>query len=152
MKKHIAKTILMAAVASTVVGCANFDDMNKNPYAVYDAPAESFVQPMLYNTEYTLVTRAYDLVAELMQYSLNINTEVTSQMNYNYSITESTDASIWQGLYIQAGNAEYMLKVAKTESNPAMKGVALIMKTLIMSNIADAYGNVPYFDAAKIAL
>ena len=70
MKKHIAKTILMAAVASTVVGCANFDDMNKNPYAVYDAPAESFVQPMLYNTEYTLVTRAYDLVAELMQYKV----------------------------------------------------------------------------------
>lgn len=152
MKKHTVKSILAVALAATVVGCSNFDEMNKNPYAVYEAPAESFVQPMLYNTEYTLVARAYDLVAELMQYSLNINTEVTSQMNYNYSITESTDASIWQGLYIQAGNAEAMLDVARTESNPAMKGVALIMKTLIMSNIADAYGNVPYFDAAKISL
>ncbi|MBP3482849.1 MAG: SusD/RagB family nutrient-binding outer membrane lipoprotein [Alistipes sp.] len=150
MKKYIVKSI-MAAVALTAAGCANFDEMNENPYAVYDAPAESFVQPMLYNTEYALVQRTYDLVAELVQYSVNRSTEITSQMNYNYSITESVVASLWQNLYLQAGNAEYMLETAEKESNPAMKGVAMVMKVLIMSNIADTYGNVPYFDAAKIA-
>ena len=141
-----------AAAAILLTACSKFDDMNKNPYALYDAPAESFVQPILYNTEYTLVSRSYDLLSELMQYSVNYNTEVTSQMNYNYSITESVDASIWLGLYPQAGNAEYMLHQAEKEDNPAMKGVALILKTLVMSNIVDAYGNVPYFDALKIAL
>lgn len=140
------------AAAVTASGCSKFDDMNKNPYALYDAPAESFVQPILYNTEYTLVTRCYDLMSELMQYSLNYNTEVTSQMNYNYSITESVDASIWLGLYIQAGNAEYMLHQAEKESNPAMAGVALVLKALVMSNIVDTYGNVPYFEALQLAL
>lgn len=142
----------VAAAAILLTACSKFDNMNKNPYALYDAPAESFVQPILYNTEYTLVSRSYDLLSELMQYSVNYNTEVTSQMNYNYSITESVDASIWLGLYPQAGNAEYMLHQAEKEDNPAMKGVALILKTLVMSNIVDAYGNVPYFDALKIAL
>lgn len=141
-----------AAVAVIASACSKFDDMNENPYALKDAPAESFVQPILYNTEYTLVTRAYDLMSELMQYSLNYNMEVTSQMNYNYSITESTDASIWQGLYIQAGNAEYMCSQADKEKNPAMKGVALILKALVMSNIADTYGNVPYSDALQAPL
>ena len=83
----------VAAAAILLTACSKFDDMNKNPYALYDAPAESFVQPILYNTEYTLVSRSYDLLSELMQYSVNYNTEVTSQMNYNYSITESVDAS-----------------------------------------------------------
>lgn len=151
MNRFLRYTIVAAAIAVTS-SCSKFDEMNKNPYALKDAPAESFVQPILYNTEYTLVTRSYDLMSELMQYSINYNTEVTSQMNYNYSITESTDASIWLGLYIQAGNAEYMLSQAKKESNPAMKGVAMVLKALVMSNIVDAYGNVPYFDALKIAL
>jgi len=152
MKKYIVKSIVAAVAATVAVGCAKFDDMNKNPYAVYDAPAESFVQPILYNTEYALVQRSYDLMAELMQYSVNRNTEISSQMNYNYSITESVVASLWQNLYIQAGNAEYMLATAKKETNPAMKGVALILRAMVMSNIADTYGNVPYFDAAKMAL
>ena len=94
--------IVVAAVIAAASSCSKFDEMNKNPYALKDAPAESFVQPILYNTEYTLVSRSYDLMSELMQYSINYNTEVTSQMNYNYSITESTDASIWLGLYRQA--------------------------------------------------
>ena len=121
----------VAAAAILLTACSKFDDMNKNPYALYDAPAESFVQPILYNTEYTLVSRSYDLLSELMQYSVNYNTEVTSQMNYNYSITESVDASIWLGLYPQAGNAEYMLHQAEKEDNPAMKGVALRSRRLI---------------------
>lgn len=153
MKRYIVKSVVAAvAVAMAAVGCAKFDDMNKNPYAVYDAPAESFVQPILYNTEYALVQRSYDLMAELMQYSINMNTEISSQMNYNYSITESVVASLWQDLYIQAGNAEYMLATAKKETNTAMKGVALVLRAMVMANIADTYGNVPYFCAAKIAL
>lgn len=153
MKRYTFKTIFaVAAAVAVMTGCAKFDDMNRNPYAVYDAPAESFVQPILYNTEYALVERTRDLIAEFMQYSLNLSTEVTSQMNYNYSVTESTVASLWQNLYLQAGNAEYMLDTARKEENPAMTGVALILKALTMSGIADAYGNVPYFDAAKIAL
>lgn len=153
MKRYTFKTITaVVLIVATMTSCAKFDDMNRNPYAVYDAPAESFVQPILYNTEYALVERTRDLVGELMQYSLNLSTEVTSQMNYNYSITESTITSIWQNLYLQAGNAEYMLDTARKEENPAMTGVALILKVLTMSSIADAYGNVPYFDAARIAL
>ena len=153
MKHYISTTIFaFATIVAAMTSCAKFDDMNRNPYAVYDAPAESFVQPILYNTEYALVERTRDLVAEMMQYSLNVSSEITSQMNYNYSITESVIASLWQNLYLQAGNAEYMLNTARKEANPAMMGVALILKSLIMSNIADAYGNVPYFDAARIAL
>lgn len=41
----------VAAAAILLTACSKFDDMNKNPYALYDAPAESFVQPILYNTE-----------------------------------------------------------------------------------------------------
>ena len=152
MKRFLKLAFIAAGFPLLALSCSKFDEMNKNPYALYSAPSESFVQSILYNTEYTLVTRSYDLLSEIMQYSINYNTEVTSQMNYNYSITESVDASIWQGLYTQAGDAEYMLSQARGESNPAMKGVALVLKALVMSNIADSYGNVPYFDALKLPL
>ncbi len=148
------KNIYTACLAAILClcSCSKFEQMSENPYALYDAPAESYVQPIVFNTEYALVQRARDVMAEIMQYSVNRSTEVTSQMNYNYSITESIANSIWQSLYIQAGNAQMMLEKAKTEDNPAMEGVALILKTMLLSTITDTYGNVPYFDACKLPL
>ncbi len=144
--------IACAAAILCLCSCSRFDQMSKNPYALYDAPSESYVQPILYNTEYALVQRSRDVVSEIMQYSVNRNTEVTSQMNYNYSITESISNSIWQSLYIQVGNATMMLDKARQEENPAMEAVALVLRTMLLSNITDAYGNVPYFDAGKLSL
>ncbi len=152
MKNIIRKYIVCIAAALCMFSCSEFEDMSRNPYALYDAPAESYVQPILYQTEYALVQRALDVMAELMQYSVNRATEITSQMNYNYSITESHVAFIWQNLYLQAGNAERMLETARREENPAMEGVALVLKTMIMSVITDTYGNVPYTDACKLSL
>ncbi len=148
------RNIYMACLTAVLClcSCAKFDDMSKNPYALYEAKSEQYVQPILFNTEYALVQRSRDVIAEIMQYSVNRNTEVTSQMNYNYSITESIVASIWQTLYIQAGNAQMMLETARNEDNPAMVGVALILRTMLLSNIADTYGNVPYFDACRLPL
>ncbi len=150
MKKYIVKYAIAAVAVLCSASCTNFDEINKNPYALYDSPAETFVQPILYNTEYALVERHRDVIAEIMQYAVNLNTEISSQMNYNYSITESYVASIWQKLYIQAGNTKSMLKAAEKDENPAIMGVALILHAMVMSNIADSYGNVPYFDAASI--
>ena len=49
MKRFIAYITILAA-ASAMFSCKNFDDMNENPYAIYDTTAESFVQPILYNS------------------------------------------------------------------------------------------------------
>jgi hypothetical protein len=50
--KNYTKYIIVALAAVFVsTGCTKFDEMNKNPYAIYETNSESFVQPMLYGAD-----------------------------------------------------------------------------------------------------
>ena len=51
MKNYIKYITIVLAAAFASVGCAHFDDMNKNPYVVYETNSESFVQPMIYGAQ-----------------------------------------------------------------------------------------------------
>lgn len=146
MKRYI---ILLLAVILTSAGCSKFDEMGRNPYAIYDAPAESYVQTILYKTESTILRKCYDLIPNLMQYAVSTNYYNTAMIPYNYVIDEGNASTLW-GLYQQKGNAESMLAVAREEDNPAMEGVALVLRTFIMHVITDTYGDVPYFNAGLI--
>lgn len=122
MKTVIIKILAVsAAVLSALSACSKFDDMSRNPYALYDVPSESFVQPILYNSEYKILQRCYDLIPELMQYSVNMSFETSATLIYNYDISENISSSLWS-LYEEFGNAQYMLKLARGEDNPAWKG------------------------------
>ncbi len=148
MKKYTKYLFLLFALVA--VGCSNFDEMNKNPYALYETNAESFVQPILYNAEKTIVSKNYDVLSEIMQYTISNNTEATATLSYNYIINENHSRTFWN-LYAQYGNAQYMLKIAREEENPAMTGVALILRSFIAQILTDIYGDVPYSQAGLIA-
>lgn len=138
-------------------GCSKFDQMNKNPYALYSGDlqkyesADLYIQPILYRTEYCLCNVFRNITGPLMQYSVSTSTEVTSRVVANYSIAEANDDDIWTLLYSQYGNAVSMYDLAVKEVNPAKKGVACVLKAMIIGLIADTYGNVPFTDAALFA-
>lgn len=153
MKRFIHIYIIVAALATVAVSCTTkMEDMNHNPYALYDAKAEQFVQPVLFNTASNLMSVYRNLTAHLMQQAVSTNVEQTSKVVGNYNIPEATDDDVWVGLYTQYGNANYMAQKALTDKNPAMLGVANVLKAFIISQIADAYGNVPYYEAGNISL
>ena len=157
MKNYIKYITIALAAAFVSVGCANFDDMNKNPYALYETSSESFVQPMIYGAQKQLATCEYYMMGELMQYTINTNFENSAQLTYNYVVSESITRYMWN-LYTQFGNAQYMLAQARKEcavegqGNPALVGVALVMRSWIGHLLTDTYGNVPYSKAGQIAL
>ena len=151
MKKYTIYFSIFVASIFALTGCAGFDDMNKNPYVLYETNAESFVQPMIYNTEKTIVNSNYSVLSSIMQYVVSTNYENSAQLAYNYVISEAYTQNLWT-LYTQYGNAQYMLALARKEQNPAMVGVALVMRSLIAHVITDTYGNVPYSKAGLIAL
>lgn len=147
--KRLIYILSLFVIILTTFGCSSFDDMNRNPYAIYDAPAESYVQSILYKTESTILKKSYDLIPNLMQYAVSTNYYNTAMIPYNYVIDETNASTLW-GLYAQKGNAESMLTAALEGNNPAMEGVALILRTFIMHVITDTYGDVPYFKAGLI--
>ncbi len=157
MKNYIKYLTIVLAAAFVSVGCAHFDDMNKNPYVVYETNSESFVQPMIYGALKQIAYCEYYVMGELMQWTVNTNFENSAQLTYNYVVSENNVRQMWN-LYTQFGNAQYMLDLARKEcavegeGNPALIGVALTLRSWIGHMLTDTYGNTPYSKAGQIAL
>ena len=154
MMKYI--TIVLAA-AFVSVGCTHFDDMNQNPYAIYETNSESFVQPMVYGALKEVAYCEYYWIGQIMQWTVSTNYENSAQLAYNYVMSETNVSRMWN-LYKQFGNAQYMLDVARKEcavegqGNPAMIGVALVLRSWLGHTLTDTYGDTPYSKAGQIAL
>ena len=148
MKKTIIHSLVILMTLLTFsTACSKFEDMDKNPYALYDAPSESFVHPVMFKTQYSLINVFRTSTALLMQYGVSTNSEVSSRVVDNYNIPEATTDDIWSTLYLQWGNAVQMHQKAIEENNPAMQAVALIIKSFLITHITDTYGDVPFKEA-----
>ena len=141
--------ILAATAIALSTACSKFDEMSKNPYALYDAPAEEFVHPIMFKTQYNLISVFRSTTALLMQYAVSTNSEVSSRVIDNYNIPEATTDDIWSALYIQWGNAVVMYEQAVKENNEPMQAVALILKAFLITQITDTYGDLPFSEPGQ---
>ena len=153
MKKYIIHSlVIFMTLLSLSTACSKFEDMGKNPYALYDAPSESFVHPVMFKTQYSLINVFRTSTALLMQYGVSTNSEVSSRVIDNYNIPEATTDDIWSTLYLQWGNAMQMHHKAIEEGDQAMQAVALILKSFLITHITDTYGDVPFSEAGQLVL
>ena len=146
--------ILIVAAFAALTACDKFEKMSKNPYALEtnQGKAESYVQPILYKTEYNLASVFRSLTCHLMQYSISTSSDVTSKIVANYNIPEGTTDDIWSALYIQFGDARKMYEAAVRENSKSMQAVSLILQSMLITLITDAYGDVPFSEAGLISL
>ena len=149
MKRYI---IIFMTLLAFGTACSKFEDMGKNPYALYDAPSESFVHPIMFKTQYNNISVFRSMTALLMQYGVSTNSEVSSRVVDNYNIPESSTDDNWSSLYLQWGNAMEMHQKAIEEGDQAMQAVALILKSFLITQISDTYGDVPFSEAGQLVL
>lgn len=153
MKKYIIHSlVILMALLSFSTACSKFEEMGKNPYALYDAPSEAFVHPIMFKTQYSLINVFRTSTALLMQYGVSTSSEVSSRVIDNYNIPEATTDDIWSTLYLQWGNVMQMHQKAVLEGDQAMQAVALILKSFLITHITDTYGDVPFSEAGQLVL
>ena len=155
MKQNIIFKLSIAAfVSAAFVSCSEFDQMSKNPYALYkeDVPAEEYIHPIMFKTEYSLISTFRNNTIMLMQYGVSISNENSSRIIDDYNIPEGVTDDIWSDLYLQLGNAKAMYDKALKEENAPVQAVALILQSLLITHITDTYGDVPFADAGRLAM
>lgn len=152
MKKISISILAVLFTAAVLPSCSHFDDLAKDPYAIYDAPAQEYVHPIVFNTEKTAMGIFRGTTCLIMQYGVNHNTENSARVISNYNIPEGLLDDAWTSYYIQYGNAVKMYDQAVKQGSEGLQGVALILKALLISQISDTYGNVPYRDAGQLIL
>ena len=148
MKNTIIKlTALFSFGALALSGCDNFDEMNVNKNALQTTNATSYVQPITFGLEYALLERSFDVNSQLMQYTVQAQTQ--AERIYNYRFNNSIINYFWQNIYRWAGNAETMCVQAEKDNDRTGLAIACILKVLTLSHITDAFGDAPYFEAGK---
>lgn len=150
--KKIMKYNAILALTLLSLSCSKFDEMSKNPYALETAPAESFVHPIMFKTQYNLISVFRGTTVFLSQYAAMTNSEVSSRVIGNYNIPEGTSDDIWTGLYLQYGNAMAMHEQAVKEKNDKIKAVALILRSFLITQLTDTYGDIPFKEAGLLSL
>ena len=145
MKKYI--TIFLICIGCIFgQGCSHFDELNKNPYGVYEVSPASFIQTITFRTKSKLLSTSHGMMSELVQHAISVSTSESAILVYNYDCNTSHAASFWD-LYTQKANAESMLLEARKANSPGLEAVALVLRTYVMQLLTDVYGDVPYFQA-----
>ncbi len=154
MKKTVYILMFAAMLATGLVSCSKFDDMSKNPYALDQdlAPAEGFIHPIMFKTEYNMLGVFRNITIMLMQYGVSVSSENASIVIDNYEVPEGVVDDMWTTFYPQLGNAIAMYDKAVKENNAPMQAVAMILQSLLITQITDTYGDVPFSEAGRFAV
>lgn len=152
MKKTLFSTIAVLLTTVLFPACSHFDELSKDPYSIYDAPAQEYVHPMMFKMAKNSMTVFKNTMSRLMQYACVNTDENTSKSIDNYSIVEGFVDDNWLALYPLYGNASKMYAQAVKEQNPGLQAVALVLKSFLITQISDTYGDVPFSEAAELVL
>lgn len=141
------RSTFLALGVLLLAGCADFEEMNVDENSMQTTNATSFVQPITFGIEYTLLQHSFEVSSQLMQYS--VQRQTSAERVYNYRMNNSIINYLWQNIYRWAGNAETMRVQAEKDKDDTGLAIAYILKVLALSQITDAFGDAPYFEAGK---
>ncbi|MNJ94016.1 Starch-binding associating with outer membrane [compost metagenome] len=139
--------LVLAFATITALSCTkDFDNMRKDPNSIKDITPGTLLSQTLYTATTTNIAAARSIGNELMQYTVQKSENAFVQ---RYDIRATEGNNLWNKHYTMLNNAQDMLIRAEKEGNANYTAVALTLKAWMMSELTDAFGNVPYSEALK---
>ena len=143
--------IIFLAALLAISSCTHkFDEYNRNPnqIEVGNIVPSSMMKSLIYYSADIFLNRTWLLNGELMQYTVSASNNTAY---HRYTIQSGVSVAVWKDLAEWASNANEMYGLAVKEENENYQAVALTMKVLLMSNITDSFGDMPYSQAFGIS-
>jgi hypothetical protein len=150
MKIKYSAIILSATLLLTVTSCKKtLEDINKNPNASENAQPDYLLTGVIKNITDTYWGTANSMDASLLFVQNWSKIQYTDPDRYIYS--NSSFQELWTTAYTKGiTNFNEIIRLADVQSNPNYKGVALVLRSWTFSLLTDAYGDIPYKQAANI--
>jgi hypothetical protein len=138
--------VLVATVVGVLLaGCdSRFQDVNSNPNEPEEVSPGLLLPNVIRSSVNTSVNAAHTTGNLVLQYTAKVSfaTEID---RYDWA-----GVGYWDPLYQDLRNVETMIRTAREQNNPNYEGVGLVMKSWIFSMLTNAYGTVPYSEAASV--
>ncbi|MCK5907648.1 MAG: RagB/SusD family nutrient uptake outer membrane protein, partial [Flavobacteriales bacterium] len=146
MKKYI-KQLPLLMLGLTLIGTSctkDFEEINTNPNNPDTAPLESV---LAYNI--IEISDRFDINTEMEFASSYVGHISMAQNNEEQNYVTQSPSGMWSQYYVRnLSNLNGIINDA-TEKDANIKGAALVLKAYATIIQVDAYGAVPYFEAAK---
>ncbi len=125
----------------------NFEEINTNPNktTVGMIQASGMFEPLLYNSANYWLDYTWFWNDELIQFTAF--TGGTTRQEHRYFISDGNWQSVWNMYARYTNNALHMYDLSKKQNNKALEAIALTYKVLLMSNLTDMFGDIPYSEA-----
>jgi len=153
-KKYKLLLLLILVNAMLIMSCTKQLDTNlSNPNGVSISTLSGkdiFAQALLATVTMKVGADFYDYAAQWMQYyARNIGWAQSGaqfQME-TFTLNNSFANPIWAGLYHNI--YDYNFIIAHSTANSILPGAAKVMRVMVMQDLVDQFGNVPYSQAAQ---
>lgn len=143
--KVMKKIIFVTVLTFSMLGCTDdFDTININPNFPATAQPELLLPGIQREMAYNWGDQGWEEGFTVVQYGARL--QFTSGDTYNWS----PSGDPYDDAYASLRDVENIIR--GTQENPESQnyyGVALILKSWIMSYVTDSYGDVPYSEATK---
>lgn len=151
--KYTYMAVITALVLSTS-SCEKFYDINKDPDAIVQAPMSTILSSVTVNVAYwsgSDMNRYTSLLTQ--QYSGQSNGTLNQTQEFDkYLITGQDSNNLFSTAYANIlSDIETIIKIGTEEGSPHYSGVAKLLKAYMYQVLVDAYGDLPYSEAIKLA-
>jgi hypothetical protein len=144
--KNIRKITLFCVVVLSAAACdKNFEEINTNPNVPIEITPDLLLSGIIKNTLNDQVNEAWSIGNIVVQHTAKI--QFVNEDRYKWGERNT----IWNSVYGNMRNVQNIINFAE-RAQPVQNnylGIALIMKSWMFSLATDAYGDIPYTDAAK---
>ncbi len=143
------KSIFISAIVAVMSSACNdtFLDINTNPNTLPTA-SPNYVFTNAENTSAANMVSPNETGSYWAGQWTQSNGYIISTTLFAYNFTNG-DFNYWDGYYDNLNDYQFVIDNADAYNQKFLKGPAKVMKALLMQQLVDMYGNVPYSDALK---
>ena len=143
------KSIFISAIVAVMSSACNdtFLDINTNPNTLPTA-SPNYVFTNAENTSAANMVSPNETGSYWAGQWTQSNGYIISTTLFAYNFTNG-DFNYWDGYYDNLQDYQFVIENADAYNQKFLKGPARVMKALLMQQLVDMYGNVPYSDALK---
>ncbi len=137
--KYISSLLVILLLAS----CNEFEDFNTNPNEPTNVSADVLLPGAIRKSINTAVDASFlvgNVAAQLSAKTLRLEVDA-----YNWNAFPK----YWEGWYESLTDVKSIEDIAVDQGNESLEGVAIVMRSWIMANLTNAYGDVPYDEAIR---
>jgi hypothetical protein len=150
MKIKYSTILLSGALLLSLGSCKKgLEEINQNPNASQEAQPDYLLAGATKATADTYWGTSNNMDASLLFVQHWAKIQYTDPDRYIYTNTGFQE--LWSVGYTKSiVNFNQLIKLADAQANPNYKGVALVLRSWVFTLLTDAYGDIPYKQAASI--